>query len=106
MTKKRPAQLAVSWIPPEPGGIEWIDDPVSDDVDGEGKSRSDGEEIIYVHCGSLAQEDSMGRSEVIQAGEFQRITGRRRVRHSESNASQVDSAHVNTASVACTSGEA
>jgi hypothetical protein len=44
VTKKRPAQLTVSWIPPEPGGIEWINDPVSDDVDGEGKSRSDGEE--------------------------------------------------------------
>jgi hypothetical protein len=31
-------------IPGEPGGIEWIDDPVSNDIDGEGKSRRDGEE--------------------------------------------------------------
>ena len=34
----------MSCIAPEPGGIEWIDDPISDDVDGEGKSSSDGKE--------------------------------------------------------------
>lgn len=50
--------------------------------------------LTYVHQGALAQEDSTGRSSVIQAGEFQRMTVRRGVRHGETNASPVDSAHV------------
>lgn len=53
----------------------------------------DAEILTYVHQGALAQEDSMGRSGVIHAGEFQRLTARRRVRHNESNASLVDGAH-------------
>jgi hypothetical protein len=44
VTEEGPAQVTMGSIPGEPGGIDWIDDPVSDDVDGEGKSRNDGEE--------------------------------------------------------------
>lgn len=50
--------------------------------------------VTYVREGTLAYEDSTGRSGVIQAGEFQRMTARRGVRHSETNASQADWAHV------------
>jgi len=54
----------------------------------------DAEIVTYVHEGALAYEDSTGRSGVIQAGEFQRMTAGRGVRHSEANASQTDWAHV------------
>jgi hypothetical protein len=56
--------------------------------------RCDAEILTYVHQGTLAQEDSEGRSGVIQAGEFQRITAQRSVRHHETNASLTDNAHV------------
>lgn len=50
--------------------------------------------FTYVLEGALAQEDSTGRSGVIQAGEFQRMSTGRRVRYSERNGSQTDWAHV------------
>jgi quercetin 2,3-dioxygenase len=54
----------------------------------------DAEIITYVREGSLVSEDAMGRSGVIQTGEFQRMTDGRGVRHSETNAAaQVDWAH-------------
>lgn len=54
----------------------------------------DAEIVTYVREGALAHEDSMGRSGVIHAGEFQRMTAGRGIRHSESNASRTDWAHV------------
>jgi quercetin 2,3-dioxygenase len=54
----------------------------------------DAEIVTYVREGALAQEDSMGRSGVLQAGEFHRRTAGRGIRHSETNASQIDWAHV------------
>jgi quercetin 2,3-dioxygenase len=54
----------------------------------------DAEIVTYVHEGALAYGDSMGRSGVIHAGEFQRMTAGRGIRHSETNASQTDWAHV------------
>jgi quercetin 2,3-dioxygenase len=54
----------------------------------------DAEIITYVREGALAHEDSMGRSGVIHAGEFQRMTAGRGIRHSETNASRTDWAHV------------
>jgi len=57
------------------------------------KPCHDAEIVTYVLEGSLAHEDSTGRSGVIQAGEFQRITAGRRLRHSTTNASRTDSAH-------------
>ncbi len=54
----------------------------------------DAEIVTYVREGSLAHEDSMGRSGVIHAGEFQRMTAGRGIRHSETNASRTDWAHV------------
>lgn len=53
----------------------------------------DAEIITYVREGALAHQDSMGRSGVIHAGEFQRMTAGR-IRHSETNASRTDWAHV------------
>lgn len=50
--------------------------------------------VTYVREGALAQEDSMGRSGVIQAGEFQRLTAGRGILHSERNASPTDWTHV------------
>ena len=50
--------------------------------------------ITYVYKGALAQEDSTGSSGVIHAGEFQRMTTGRRIRHKETNASRTDWAHV------------
>lgn len=61
------------------------------------KPRHDTETITYVREGALAYEASTGhscRSGVIQAGEFQRVSSRRAVRHVETNASRTDSAHV------------
>jgi redox-sensitive bicupin YhaK (pirin superfamily) len=57
-------------------------------------SHRDAEIVTYVREGALAQEDSMGRSGVIHAGEFQRMTAGRAIRHSETNASRTDWAHV------------
>lgn len=46
--------------------------------------------VTYVHAGSLSQEDSVGNSSVLHAGEFQRMFAGRRVRHRETNASSSD----------------
>jgi len=54
----------------------------------------DAEVLTYIREGALAHEDSMGRSGVIHAGEFQRMTAGRGIRHSETNASRTDWAHV------------
>jgi hypothetical protein len=54
----------------------------------------DAEIVTYVREGALAYEDSRGRSGVVHAGEFQRMTAGRGVRHSETNASRNDWAHV------------
>ena len=54
----------------------------------------DAEIITYVREGALAHEDSMGHSGVIHAGEFQHMTAGRGIRHSETNASRTEWAHV------------
>lgn len=56
--------------------------------------RRDAEIVTYVREGALAHEDSMGRSGVVHAGEFQRVTARCGIRHSEANASRTEWAHV------------
>lgn len=50
--------------------------------------------VTYVDEGALAFQDSLGRSGVIQAGEFQRLTAGRDLRHQARNASQTESARV------------
>jgi redox-sensitive bicupin YhaK (pirin superfamily) len=50
--------------------------------------------ITYVRDGAIAYQDTRGRSGVIHAGEFQRMTAERRVLHSETNASRTDWARV------------
>jgi redox-sensitive bicupin YhaK (pirin superfamily) len=62
---------------------------------GNGLPLSDEAEIVtYVHAGAIAQEDSTGRSGVIQSGEFQRMTTGRGIRRKETNASRTDWAHL------------
>jgi quercetin 2,3-dioxygenase len=50
--------------------------------------------VTYVAEGALAYDDSVGRSGVVHAGEFQRIFADRRVRHSEKNASSTATARI------------
>ena len=59
-----------------------------------GHSACDAEIITYVREGALANEDSLGRSGVVHAGEFQRVTIGLGMRHSETNGSQTDWAHI------------
>ncbi|HEX6272594.1 MAG TPA: pirin family protein [Polyangiaceae bacterium] len=54
----------------------------------------DAEIVTYVREGALAYEDSKGRSVVLCAGEFQRMTPGRGIRCNETNASRTDWAHV------------
>jgi redox-sensitive bicupin YhaK (pirin superfamily) len=59
-----------------------------------GHPQHDAEIVTYVREGALTYQDSMGGSGVIHAGEFHRMTAGRGIRHTETNASPVDSAHV------------
>ncbi len=52
------------------------------------------ETVTYIHKGALAQEDSTGNSELVHAGEFQRMTIGRGVRHKETNSSRTGWAHI------------
>jgi redox-sensitive bicupin YhaK (pirin superfamily) len=54
----------------------------------------DAEIITYVLEGALAYDDSMGRSGVLNAGEFRHMTKGRGVHCTETNASRTDLAHV------------
>jgi redox-sensitive bicupin YhaK (pirin superfamily) len=54
----------------------------------------DAETVTYVREGTLAYEDSMGRSGMIRAGEFRQMTAGQGLRHTETNASRTDWAHV------------
>src|SRR3970040_2139951 len=56
--------------------------------------RRGAEIVTYVRDGGLTYEDSTGRSGVIHAGEFQRMSPGREIRHCESNASRTDWAHL------------
>jgi quercetin 2,3-dioxygenase len=56
-------------------------------------ARYETEILTYVHEGVLAYEDSIGHSGVMQAGEFQRVTSGRGLRHSRMNASRTEWAH-------------
>jgi redox-sensitive bicupin YhaK (pirin superfamily) len=57
-------------------------------------AHRDAEVITYVLEGSLAYDDSLGRSGVLHAGEFRRMTVGRSVRCTETNASPSDWVHV------------
>jgi quercetin 2,3-dioxygenase len=56
--------------------------------------RDEAEIVTYVREGAVTYEDSMGHSGVIHAGEFQRMNAVAGSRHSETNASRSDWAHV------------
>jgi quercetin 2,3-dioxygenase len=57
-------------------------------------ARVEVEIVTYVREGTVAYEDSTGDSGVIHAGEFQRMTTAPGARHSETNASRSEWAHV------------
>ena len=77
------------------GALEILDEDRLGPGQGEQRAAShDAEIITYVRDGALAHEDSTGRSGVIQTGEFRRLSIARGVRHSETNASPTDWAHV------------
>lgn len=56
--------------------------------------RHDAEVITYVREGALEYDDALDNAGVIHASEFQRMTTKRGVAHSEVNASPTDSAQV------------
>jgi len=56
--------------------------------------HQDMEIITYMLAGELRHTDSMGHSEVIRAGDVQRMTAGTGVRHSEMNASAQTTAHL------------
>ena len=58
------------------------------------RPRGEAEVVTHVREGALAQEDSMGNSGVLHAGEFQHLSTGRAVRHQETNASRTHGAHV------------
>ncbi|HEY6174090.1 MAG TPA: pirin family protein [Kofleriaceae bacterium] len=58
------------------------------------KPRDDTDVVTYVREGAVTYDDSLGRSGVIHAGEFQRVTVGRGLRHSAANASRAHWAHV------------
>lgn len=59
-----------------------------------GHPHRDAEVVTYVREGALAFEDSTGRSGIIRAGEFQRLTAGGGLRHRETNPSATEWAHV------------
>lgn len=78
-----------------PGPLERLsEDRLPPGVSLPRRSPHDAEIITYVREGTLAYEDSTGRSGMILAGEFHRMTGAEGVRHSERNASRSEWAHV------------
>ncbi len=77
------------------GALQTLDEGHLPPTAGLSRHRHDDVEVItYVREGSLAYEDSIGRSGVIHAGEFQRTTAGRGIRSSETNASRTEWAHV------------
>lgn len=77
------------------GALRTLDEErFSPGARGERRAHRDTEIVTYVREGALAHEDSAGRSGVLQAGEFQRVTPGRFIRHSETNASRTFPAHV------------
>lgn len=57
-------------------------------------AHRDAEILTYVREGALAHQDSHGRSGIVQAGEFHRMTTREGVTHRETNASQSSWGHL------------
>jgi len=77
------------------GPLELLDEGrLAPGADLPGYPHRDAEIVTYVREGSLAYEDSLGRSGIIGAGEFGRTTVGRGARHRERNASRTDWAHV------------
>ncbi len=56
--------------------------------------REEGEVVVYVYKGALAQEDSTGRSGVVHTGEFQHCIISRSIHYKENNVSRGDRAQV------------
>ena len=77
------------------GTLEILDeDRLSPGADVARHPQCDAEIVTYVREGALVYRDSMGHSGVIQAGEFQRMTAGRGLRHHHTNASRTNWAHI------------
>lgn len=70
------------------------DDKIAPDTGFGMHGHQDMEIITYMLAGELRHTDSMGHSEVIRAGDVQRMTAGTGVRHSEMNASTQTTAHL------------
>jgi quercetin 2,3-dioxygenase len=57
-------------------------------------ARGAAEIVTYVREGAITCEDSAGHTGIVRAGEFERITASRGLRHTETNASRADWAHM------------
>jgi redox-sensitive bicupin YhaK (pirin superfamily) len=57
-------------------------------------ARDDAEIITYVAEGALAYENARDAPGIVQAGEFQRVTAGRRLRHSEAIPTRTGGAHI------------
>lgn len=83
---------------PDSGGFGTLafldEDRLPPGASAESRAGLDAEVITFVREGALAFEDSLGRAGIIEAGEFQRMTAHRAVRHTETNPSPTDWAHV------------
>jgi quercetin 2,3-dioxygenase len=72
---------------------------INDDVVAPGQGfgmhpHRDMEILTYIISGTLAHQDSLGNTEQIKAGQLQRMTAGRGIRHSEFNASKTDPVHL------------
>lgn len=77
------------------GALEILDEArLPPGADAPNHPHRDTEIVTYVRQGALACQDSTGDSAVVQAGEFQRLTTGRGMRHRETNASLSDWAQV------------
>ncbi|MBC7835735.1 MAG: pirin family protein [Phycisphaerales bacterium] len=72
---------------------------INDDVVAPGQGfgmhpHRDMEILTYIISGTLAHQDSLGNTEQIKAGQLQRMTAGRGIRHSEFNASRAEPVHL------------
>jgi redox-sensitive bicupin YhaK (pirin superfamily) len=100
--RQRKQEVWLTFYPSDPadpladgfGSLELLDeDRLPPGAGVSPRPAHDAEIVTYVREGALAYEDSLGRSGVIPAGEFHRMTAGRGVHHSERNASRTDWAH-------------
>ncbi len=102
-TRRRKQEVWRSFDPDSPsdplaggfGALEILDeDRLRPGAAVPGHPQREAEIVTYVREGALAYEDSTGRSGVIHAGEFRRVSAGQGIHHRETNASRTEGAHV------------